>query len=271
MVVVGLVVVMGVAAVPAEAFFEPLGSGLGGFGGIDRWMRPRARGRYQPAYGVPRQCQWRHTHLAQTKAQVDEDDSSYVVSLALPEVLSRDVRVTPSRGRLDVVAVRRPYRGCEAYQRAQRYEKTFQLPMDTPLGGIRADLRDGVLYIVVPKAQRGVREQPQQQQQQQQHHQQQHHQQHHQEQQAKQQQHHHHHQPPPPQEPQYKLSLAELRLYFEELTDPEPQPEPTSTHPNNPEVDEFGAPKFYHTPIVNHDATVIGDEVEEYAPIILGD
>lgn len=87
---------------------------------------------------------------------VHETDREYVVTAELPGLVRDDVRIHVSDGRLTLSGTRRERPvACEQYHRVERghgeFSRTFQLPHAITVGAITADLKDGVLTVVVPK------------------------------------------------------------------------------------------------------------------------
>jgi HSP20 family protein len=88
---------------------------------------------------------------------VYETADRYVVSAELPGIQQSDIQIHLDDGRLTLSGVR-PARdlACEQYHRIERgygtFSRTFQLPVPVDANLVTADLRDGVLTVVCPKA-----------------------------------------------------------------------------------------------------------------------
>jgi HSP20 family protein len=88
---------------------------------------------------------------------VYETPDRYVVTAELPGIQQSDIQIHLDDGRLTLSGVR-PARdlACEQYHRIERghgtFSRTFQLPVPVDPSLVTADLRDGVLTVVCPKA-----------------------------------------------------------------------------------------------------------------------
>jgi HSP20 family protein len=86
-----------------------------------------------------------------------ETADRYVVTAELPGLRREDLEIKVHDGRLTIAGTR-PERGqpYEQYHRVERghgsFSRTFHLPVPVDAGQISADLRDGVLTVVCPKA-----------------------------------------------------------------------------------------------------------------------
>ena len=91
---------------------------------------------------------------------VHETADEYVITAELPGLRREDIHIQVSDGRLQLSGERRD-RGlpCEQYHRVERghgtFSRTFQLPLPVDGDGVTAELRDGVLTVVCPKAAEG--------------------------------------------------------------------------------------------------------------------
>lgn len=86
-----------------------------------------------------------------------ETPDSYVITAELPGLHREDVQIQVQEGRLTLSGVRRERElPCEQYHRVERghgaFSRSFHLPMPIETERISADLRDGVLTVVCPKA-----------------------------------------------------------------------------------------------------------------------
>lgn len=91
---------------------------------------------------------------------VHETADEYVITAELPGLRRDDIQIQVSDGTLQLSGVRR--KGgvtCEQYHRVERghgeFSRTFQLPSPVDTDHVTADLRDGVLTIICPKAAEG--------------------------------------------------------------------------------------------------------------------
>ena len=91
---------------------------------------------------------------------VHETADEYVITAELPGLRRDDIHIQVTDGRLQISGERRE-RGlpCEQYHRVERghgtFSRTFQLPLPVDGDRVTADLRDGVLTVVCPKAAEG--------------------------------------------------------------------------------------------------------------------
>lgn len=88
---------------------------------------------------------------------VHETADAYVVTAELPGLNRDDVRIQVHEGRLHLEGQRRERDlPCEQYHRVERghgtFRRTFELPLPVQADQVSADLRDGVLTIICPKA-----------------------------------------------------------------------------------------------------------------------
>ena len=120
---------------------------------LRRWPRPAAEGRatldWAPA------------------ADVSETEAEYLIKADLPEVRKEDVSITVQDGVLVLSGERRQERReeSEKVHRVERmygsFARRFALPEDADEQAIRAESRDGVIRIHIPK-QKVVQPQPRQ-------------------------------------------------------------------------------------------------------------
>jgi HSP20 family protein len=91
---------------------------------------------------------------------VHETADEYVITAELPGLRRDDIHIQVTDGRLQITGERRE-RGlpCEQYHRVERghgtFSRTFQLPLPVDEDRVTAELRDGVLTVVCPKAAEG--------------------------------------------------------------------------------------------------------------------
>jgi HSP20 family protein len=100
-------------------------------------------------------------------ADVSETDGEYVIKAELPEVRKEDVSITVQDGVLTLSGERKQEK-VEEQEKVHRIERfygsfarRFALPENADEQGIRAEIRDGVIVIHIPK-QRVVEPQPRQ-------------------------------------------------------------------------------------------------------------
>ena len=100
-------------------------------------------------------------------ADVSETDGEYVIKAELPEVRKEDVSITVQDGVLTLSGERKQEK-VEEQEKVHRIERfygsfarRFALPENADEQGIRAESRDGVIVIHIPK-QRVVEPQPRQ-------------------------------------------------------------------------------------------------------------
>lgn len=88
-------------------------------------------------------------------ADLCETADAYIVTAELPGVSRQQVRVDYHDGLLALQGRRDARVACEQYHQVERghgeFSRTFRLPTDVDAERITADLRDGVLTVVVPK------------------------------------------------------------------------------------------------------------------------
>lgn len=85
-----------------------------------------------------------------------ETDDRYVITAEVPGIEREDVHIHVQEGRLTLSGARRErVVACEEYHRIERghgvFSRTFQLPLAITSEEISADLKEGVLTVVVPK------------------------------------------------------------------------------------------------------------------------
>lgn len=90
-------------------------------------------------------------------ANISETDKEYIIKAELPEVKKEDVEVTVHEGVITIKGERR-YEKKDESEKQHRIEsfygsfsRSFSLPADVDESGIRAESRDGVLSVVLPK------------------------------------------------------------------------------------------------------------------------
>lgn len=92
-------------------------------------------------------------------ADLCETAEAYIVTAELPGVSRQQVRVDVHDNHLVLQGRRDARVACEQYHQVERghgdFSRTFRLPTDIDAEHISADLRDGVLTVVVPKLSAG--------------------------------------------------------------------------------------------------------------------
>ncbi len=91
-----------------------------------------------------------------------ETADAFIVTAELPGLARNQVRIEVSDGRITLQGRRDSRVPCEQYHQVERghgeFSRSFALPLSVEVDQISADLRDGVLTIIVPKsAERGPR------------------------------------------------------------------------------------------------------------------
>jgi len=91
---------------------------------------------------------------------VHETGDEYVITAELPGLRRDDIQIQVSGGTLHLSGVRREAAvPCEQYHRVERghgeFSRTFELPLPVDSDRVTADLRDGVLTVICPKAAEG--------------------------------------------------------------------------------------------------------------------
>ncbi|MFN2446665.1 MAG: Hsp20/alpha crystallin family protein [Vicinamibacterales bacterium] len=85
-----------------------------------------------------------------------ETAESFVVTAELPGLSRDQVRIDVHEGRLTLQGRRDARVSCEQYHQVERghgeFARSFALPAGIDVTNISADLRDGVLTIIVPKS-----------------------------------------------------------------------------------------------------------------------
>jgi len=110
---------------------------------LRRWPRPPAEGRVASEWAPA--------------ADVSETEGEYLIKADLPAVRKEDVSLTVQDGVLTLAGERRQEKHAES-EKLHRVERTygsfarrFALPENVDEQGIRAESRDGVILIHIPK------------------------------------------------------------------------------------------------------------------------
>jgi HSP20 family protein len=88
---------------------------------------------------------------------IAENDNEYTIRADLPEVKKDDIEITVANGVLTLSGQRRYEKASEDEKEHRRetfhgsFQRSFGLPEDVDVEGIKADSRDGVLIVHLPK------------------------------------------------------------------------------------------------------------------------
>lgn len=91
---------------------------------------------------------------------ISETDGEYLIKAELPEVKKEDVKVTVEDGVLTLYGERRQDKEEKGtrFHRVERsfgsFVRSFTLPESIEEGGVRADYKDGVLNLHLPKSEK---------------------------------------------------------------------------------------------------------------------
>jgi len=84
-----------------------------------------------------------------------ETEKGFIVKAELPEVKQPDITIKVEDHTLTIEGERKPQRVIEGYHRVERaygrFTRSFLLPSSIDQNAIKANLKDGVLEIVLPK------------------------------------------------------------------------------------------------------------------------
>lgn len=90
-------------------------------------------------------------------ANITENDREYTIKADLPEVKKDDIEVTVANGVLTLSGERRYEKSSEDEKEHRRetfhgtFQRSFSVPEDVDIKGIKADTREGVLIVHLPK------------------------------------------------------------------------------------------------------------------------
>jgi HSP20 family protein len=90
-------------------------------------------------------------------ADITEDDKEYVIKTELPDVNKDDVKVTVENGVLTISGERKfeKEEKNKRYHRIERaygtFVRSFSLPDDADSNGVKAEFKDGILTVHLPK------------------------------------------------------------------------------------------------------------------------
>lgn len=100
-------------------------------------------------------------------ADISETDKEYVIKAELPEVKKEDVKVTLADGMLTIAGERRHEKEHKAENEIRvesfygTFARSFSLPENIDTKGIRAESKDGVLRVRIPKTEASKAQQAQ--------------------------------------------------------------------------------------------------------------
>ena len=90
-------------------------------------------------------------------SNISETDAEYLIKAELPEVKKEDVEITVHEGVITVKGERREESAVESEKQHRvesvygSFSRSFALPADVDESGIRAESKDGVLRVHLPK------------------------------------------------------------------------------------------------------------------------
>lgn len=90
-------------------------------------------------------------------AEASSNDTTYSINMELPGVAEKDIKLTVDNGMVSVRGEKRSEReekGDTWYFSERQFgafERSFRLPADVDEDAIRADLKDGILTITMPR------------------------------------------------------------------------------------------------------------------------
>jgi HSP20 family protein len=90
-------------------------------------------------------------------ADITEDDKEYLIRAELPDLRKEDVKVTVENGVLTISGERKfeKEEKQKKYHRVERaygrFVRSFTLPDDADADGVKADFKDGMLTVHLPK------------------------------------------------------------------------------------------------------------------------
>ena len=91
-------------------------------------------------------------------ADITEDDKEYIIKTELPDVKKEEVKVTVENGVLTIAGERKfeKEEKKKKYHRIERaygtFVRSFTLPDDADAGKVKAEFKDGVLTVHLPKS-----------------------------------------------------------------------------------------------------------------------
>jgi len=122
------------------------------FGDLDDFFGRFPRGLLARQAGFPAEgVDWRPA------ANITENDKEYTIKADLPEVKKDDIDVTVRNGVLTLSGERRYEKASDDEKEHRRetfhgtFQRSFTVPDDVDVDGIKADTKDGVLVVHLPK------------------------------------------------------------------------------------------------------------------------
>ena len=122
------------------------------FGDLDEFFGRFPRGLESRQSGVLAEgVDWRPA------ANITENDKEYTIKADLPEVKREDIDVSVTNGVLTLSGERRYEKSSDDEKEHRRetfhgsFQRSFAVPEDVNVKGIKADTRDGVLVVHLPK------------------------------------------------------------------------------------------------------------------------
>ncbi len=92
-------------------------------------------------------------------SEASQDDNGYRISVELPGVAEEDIHLTVEDGMVEVKGEKKTSREekGETWYFSERqfgsFTRSFRLPADADQAGVRAEVKNGVLTVVIPKKQ----------------------------------------------------------------------------------------------------------------------
>jgi HSP20 family protein len=122
------------------------------FGDLDDFFGRLPRSLLTREAGFPVEgAEWRPA------ANIAENDKEYTIRADLPEVKKDDIDLTVTNGVLTLRGERRYEKSTENEKEHRRetfhgtFQRSFSVPDDVDVDGIKADTKDGVLIVHLPK------------------------------------------------------------------------------------------------------------------------
>jgi len=113
----------------------------------------------------PFSLSWNPVRYAQNPETGDmyyqENDTNYTVKIFLPDVSSKDFKVTPQKDELliEYLDLKRIHHGSRVYESREQKKHTLRLPEGTDTKGITSNLEDEYLTITIPKTSKFIESQ----------------------------------------------------------------------------------------------------------------
>lgn len=114
----------------------------------------RSPGRRRNGHGDLALADWAPT------ADISEDENEYVIKAELPELKKEDVKVTVENGVLTISGERKfeKEEKNKKYHRVERaygrFARSFALPGDADASKVKAEFKDGMLTVHLPKSEK---------------------------------------------------------------------------------------------------------------------